>query len=466
MSMATKKDSILWHKKMGHLSLRKTNHLIHDNIVEEVSLKNFKLSDILLGVLYEGESETFKCVQVLVTKLESLYKLKMNGVAERKNRTLIEAALAKLADSSLPVQFWNEAVANACYTLNRVLIVKRHGKTCFELLHNRKPNLKYYEPFGAPCTMLKKHEQGKFNEKVEEGYFLGCITLNKGVYNRSTHNVEEWNHVDVQKYSMPPPGKGPDWMFNYYDLFDSFNMPPMYTDEDVAVQMMYDAQNAPDEPVQPSSVQVLVQTHDDSSDLDDNHSHPDIPEPDVDNIVPDLEDLNLNNIDPHVEVPAHPVGRINRIHPQDNIIGNPTDGVKTRNHLSSGGLADVLDFADVNFCAHSCFISQVEPKTITEALKEESWLDTMQEELLQFKKLGVWQLVDRPKGAKLIGTRWVLRCKRDDQGIVVRNKVRMVVQGFRQIEGIDYDEVFAPVCTRAILLCKDLAEAIHSDKND
>ncbi|KAC9664001.1 hypothetical protein E3N88_45433 [Mikania micrantha] len=69
----------------------------------------------------------------------------------------------------------------------------------------------------------------------------------------------------------------------------------------------------------------------------------------------------------------------------------------------------------------------------------------MQEELLQFKKLGVWKLVDRPKGAKVIGTRWVLRCKRDDHGVVVRNKAWLVMQGFRQIEWIDYNEVFAPV---------------------
>ena len=167
------------------------------------------------------KSQMFECIQVLVTKLESLYKLKvrmlrtdngtefknhsmetfcnergiiqqfsapyvpqLNGVIDRKNRTLIEAARTMLADLSLPIQFWNEVVANACYTLNRVLIVKRHGKTCFELLQNRKPKLKYLERFGAPCMMLKKHEQGKFIEKVEEGYFLGYNTPNKRVYNR------------------------------------------------------------------------------------------------------------------------------------------------------------------------------------------------------------------------------------------------------------------------------------------
>jgi len=99
----------------------------------------------------------------------------------------------------------------------------------------------------------------------------------------------------------------------------------------------------------------------------------------------------------------------------------------------------------VNEGAYSGFVSQVEPHSVTEALRDEHWVNAMQEELLQFEKLGVWRLVDLPKGAKKIGTKWVLKCKRDDQGIIVRNKARLVVQGFRQIEGLDYNEVFAPV---------------------
>ncbi|GKD03131.1 putative ribonuclease H-like domain-containing protein, partial [Tanacetum coccineum] len=69
----------------------------------------------------------------------------------------------------------------------------------------------------------------------------------------------------------------------------------------------------------------------------------------------------------------------------------------------------------------------------------------MQEELLQFKLLNVWTLVDLPYGKKAIGTKWVFRNKKDQRGIVVRNKARLVVQGLEQEEGIDYDEVFAPV---------------------
>ncbi|GJT72663.1 putative ribonuclease H-like domain-containing protein, partial [Tanacetum coccineum] len=86
-----------------------------------------------------------------------------------------------------------------------------------------------------------------------------------------------------------------------------------------------------------------------------------------------------------------------------------------------------------------------EPKTISQALQDERWVEAMQEELLQFKLQKVWVLVDLPYRKKVIGTKWVFRNKRDERSIVVKNKARLVAQGFRQEEGIDYDEVFAPV---------------------
>ncbi|GJS21679.1 putative ribonuclease H-like domain-containing protein [Tanacetum coccineum] len=85
-----------------------------------------------------------------------------------------------------------------------------------------------------------------------------------------------------------------------------------------------------------------------------------------------------------------------------------------------------------------------EPKKIAEALQDDSWVQAMQEELLQFKLQQVWVLVDLPHGMKVIGTKWVYRNKRDERGVVVRNKARLVAQGYTQEEGIDYDEVFAP----------------------
>ncbi|GKC69685.1 putative ribonuclease H-like domain-containing protein [Tanacetum coccineum] len=91
------------------------------------------------------------------------------------------------------------------------------------------------------------------------------------------------------------------------------------------------------------------------------------------------------------------------------------------------------------------FLSQEEPKRISQALRDPAWVEAMQEELLQFKLQKVWILVDLPKGHRAIGTKWVYRNKKDERGIVIRNKARLVAQGHTQEEGIDYDEVFAPV---------------------
>ncbi|GJR64136.1 putative ribonuclease H-like domain-containing protein [Tanacetum coccineum] len=93
----------------------------------------------------------------------------------------------------------------------------------------------------------------------------------------------------------------------------------------------------------------------------------------------------------------------------------------------------------------ACFLSQLEPSSVAQALNDPVWVKAMQEEMQQFINQKVWQLVPLPDGKIAIGTKWILKNKRDARGIVVRNKARLVAQGHRQEEGIDYDEVFAPV---------------------
>ncbi|GJR00519.1 retrovirus-related pol polyprotein from transposon TNT 1-94 [Tanacetum coccineum] len=92
-----------------------------------------------------------------------------------------------------------------------------------------------------------------------------------------------------------------------------------------------------------------------------------------------------------------------------------------------------------------CFISTIEPKNVNEALGDESWIVAMQEELNQFIANDVWELVPQPRNMTIIGTKWVFRNKLDENGIVSRNKARLVAQGYNQQEGIDYDETYAPV---------------------
>nr|GEZ33210.1 hypothetical protein [Tanacetum cinerariifolium] len=99
----------------------------------------------------------------------------------------------------------------------------------------------------------------------------------------------------------------------------------------------------------------------------------------------------------------------------------------------------------LQFCLFLYFLSQEEHKKIFDALKDPSWVESMQEELLQFKIQNVWVLVDCPKGVRPIGTKWVFKNKKDERGIVIRNKARLVAQGYTQEEEINYEEVFAPV---------------------
>ncbi|GJS06009.1 retrovirus-related pol polyprotein from transposon TNT 1-94 [Tanacetum coccineum] len=120
-----------------------------------------------------------------------------------------------------------------------------------------------------------------------------------------------------------------------------------------------------------------------------------------------------------------------RNHPLENVIGN----------LNQRTLRSQAQ----NQSNFFCFISTIEPKNVNEALGDESWIVAMQEELNQFVANDVWELVPQPRNMTIIGTKWVFRNKLDENGIVSRNKARLVAQGYNQQEGIDYDETYAPV---------------------
>nr|GFA30698.1 putative ribonuclease H-like domain-containing protein [Tanacetum cinerariifolium] len=144
--------------------------------------------------------------------------------------------------------------------------------------------------------------------------------------------------------------------------------------------------------------------------------------------MPNLEDfshnaddvgteVDINNMESIIPVSPIPTTRIHKDHPTSQIIGDLSSTTQTRK----------------------------EPKRVHQALKDPSWIEAIQEELLQFKMQKVWILVDLPNRKRAIGTKWVYRNKKDEKGIVIKNKARLVAQGHTQEEGIDYEEVFAPV---------------------
>ncbi|GJZ92819.1 putative ribonuclease H-like domain-containing protein [Tanacetum coccineum] len=149
-----------------------------------------------------------------------------NGVAERKNMTLIEAARTMLADSFLPNTFWAEAVSIACYVLNRVLVTKPHNKTPYELITGKIPIISYIRPFGCHVTILNTIDHlGKFAGKSDEGFLVGYSLQSKAfrVYNLETKRAEENLHITFLENKPNVAWKGPTWLFNLDYLTDSMN---------------------------------------------------------------------------------------------------------------------------------------------------------------------------------------------------------------------------------------------------
>nr|GFC82688.1 retrovirus-related Pol polyprotein from transposon TNT 1-94 [Tanacetum cinerariifolium] len=128
--------------------------------------------------------------------------LQQNRVVERRNHTLIEAAHTMLIYAQAPLFLWAEAVAAACFTQNRSIIRLRHGKTPYELLHNKLPDLSFFHVFGALCYSTNDSENlGKLQPKADIGIFIGYAPTKKAfrIYNRRTRRIVETIHVDFDE---------------------------------------------------------------------------------------------------------------------------------------------------------------------------------------------------------------------------------------------------------------------------
>ncbi|KAK8913644.1 hypothetical protein KSP39_PZI023491 [Platanthera zijinensis] len=326
-----------------------------------------------------------------------------NGVAERKNRTLIESATTLLADAHLPLSFWAEAVNTSNYVLNRSLIHKLKGKTPYELLKGKKPKIGYFKVFGCTCFIHNNDKKylAKFQAKADEGVFLGYSMISKAyrVYNKSSCKIEESVHIIFDEANM------------------SFKEKNASTIEPLQVHSLAEDLN-----------KLQVAEKNESSDDEEEVQHLEENHPEEPVAAP-LEETTTQA----GEQSTLPVDLVTtRDHPITQVIGEISAGVQTRSQVNQNLM-------------HTCFLSQIEPQSIQDAEQDPHWIIAMQEELHQFERNKVWELVPKPKDHPIVGTKWVFRNKLDDQGVIVRNKARLVAQGYSQQEGIDYDQTFAPV---------------------
>ena len=320
-----------------------------------------------------------------------------NGVVERKNRSLSEMARAMLNSKKLSKRLWAEAINTACYTINRVFLRPGTAKTPYELWKGKKPNVSHFHIFGSTCFILRDREHiGKFDAKSDIGVFLGYSINSRAyrVYNMRTQTVMESANVVV-------------------DDFKDFSE---YSTEE-PISSLFEASGAADPQNVATSTGAVEAT--------------------MENVAPSIEEPETSTMNEHRhsitdQIQREPSSRVKLNHPADLILGNLDESMVTRRRYT-------------NLIHFVCFVSLIEPKNVKEALGDEAWILAMQEELDQFTRNNVWKLVPRPTDANVIGTKWIFKNKSDEFGNIVRNKARLVAQGYTQVEGIDFDETFAPV---------------------
>ncbi|GJS50315.1 retrovirus-related pol polyprotein from transposon TNT 1-94 [Tanacetum coccineum] len=349
-----------------------------------------------------------------------------NGVVERRNRTLMEVARTILIFEKAPLFLWAEAIATVCYTLNRTLIHTLHGKTYYELLKGKKPELKYFRVFGSLCYPTNDYDDlGKLKAKAVIGLtFVQSSTgldpnpmapmhNSAGPEISALHSGRSRSELvnDPTIPSVPPSAKQLEELFQ--PLFvDDEEFPPAVQTPPVRVN---DAL-APE--IATGSPSTSINTED---------------APAAITII--VEDKGTVIVDVTLNSPITHVQKWTKDHPLENVIGDLHRPVSTRQQLET----------DVMWCFFNEFLTHVEPKNYKQALEHSCWIEAMQEELHEFERLDVWVLVPSPDNILIIPLKWIFKIKLDEYGEVLKNKARLVAKGYRQEAGIDFEESFAPV---------------------
>ncbi|CAM9000216.1 unnamed protein product [Rhodiola kirilowii] len=376
------------------------------------------------GAEFKNATMTAFCTKHgIAHQFSSAITPQQNGVVERKNRTIQEMARVMIHAKKIPLKFWSEAMNTACHIINRVTICTGTEMTCYELWKGKKPTVKYFHIFRSDCYILNDREyRQKLDPKSDEGFFLGYSSNSRAyrVFNRRTGSVMESINVKIKD-----------------DLIE-------LTVSDDADETVGTASGTAPRPLPTETDSTRsalpatkgVGTVAETGSFPQNETDPTEGASTANNSTGNSSSDEIEEVSTQADRAAlQPSRRIARDHPTSEIIGAPSDGIQTRGKL--------INYRGLAAC--SCFLSSIEPKNIKEALTDEYWVLAMQEELEEFARNDVWDLVPRHDGVNVIGTKWIFKNKSDTSGNITRNKARLVAQGYSQIEGIDFDETFAPV---------------------
>nr|GEZ30564.1 hypothetical protein [Tanacetum cinerariifolium] len=354
-----------------------------------------------------------------------------NGVVERRNRTLVEAARTMLSAAKVTLFFWAEAIATTCFTQKRSLVIHRHEKHLTTSSMTRNRQLSSFT-FLALFAIIRDGENlDKMKGKGDACIFVRYSTQSRAyrVFNKRTRVIVETIHVN----------------------FDE--LPQMASDHVVSKSSAITIADAPNQRQQQHTTPLNNQTTPDPTcqvptQAPTVASTENINQAEMVEEYAQVENDQFINIFYRGETSSHHVEASNmhtfyqhhpsehrwmKDHPLEQVIRNPSQSVRTRRQLELDGEMFALT------------VSRTESKNIKEAMADSAWIESMQEELHQFDRLDIWELVDRPLCKNVINMKWLWKNKRDEENTVIRNKSRLVAKGYAQKEGIDFEESFAPV---------------------
>ncbi|GJW44250.1 retrovirus-related pol polyprotein from transposon TNT 1-94 [Tanacetum coccineum] len=347
-------------------------------------------------------------------------------------------------------------IATSCFTQNRSLVIPRHEKTPYHIINGRYPSVKFFYIFGSLCYIVRDGENlDKMKEKGDACIFVGYSTQSRAyrVYNKRARlivetihvNFDELPHMASDHVSSDPVPQCPTMALEHDSLSpgpqSQENVPHIAetvttsNELELLFSPMFDELlNGPTQVVSKSSAVNAA----DAADAPDKQttSQAPIQAPTV-TATKNINQAETNKENAQVEEDEfiNIFSTPTKDHPLEQVIGNPSQSIRTRRQLETDG----------EMCMFALTVSQTESKNIKEAMADSAWIEAMQEELHQFDRLDVWELVDRPLCKNFINMKWLWKNKRNEENIVIRNKSRLVANGYNQQEGINFEESFAPV---------------------
>nr|GEX72685.1 retrovirus-related Pol polyprotein from transposon TNT 1-94 [Tanacetum cinerariifolium] len=493
IAKATLSQAWLWHRRLSHLNFNTINLLSNNDIVVGLPKLKFVKDHLFSSLIVDdysrytwthflrskGETpevlidflrlvqrglhaqvrivQTDKGTEFLNQTLHAYFASgilhqtsvartpEQNGVVERRNCTLVEAAQTMLSTAKVPLFFWAEAIATTCFTQNRSLVIHRREKTPYHIINDRKPSVKFFYIFGSLCYIVRDGENlDKMKEKGDACIFVGYSTQSRAyrVFNKRTRVIVETVHVNFDELpqmisdhvsSDPVPkcqgmalehdclSLGPQCQDN---VTQADRQVTMSNELDLLFFLMFDEfLNGSSQVMSKSSAVTTTDAH---NQRQQQHTTPlntqTIPDPtcqvltqkptltSTENIhqAETIEEYAQVENDEFINIFCTPT----KDNPLEQVIGNPSQSVRTRHQLESDG---------------------------------EMCMFVLIEELHHFDRLDVWELVDRTLCKNVINMKWLWKNKRDEENTVIRNKYHLVAKGYAQKEGIYFEESFAPV---------------------